>query len=163
MFFNPPDMTGCIRPVCLTGEAMKRYCAALLVLSLPVLAHASDALVNYPALTQALNTGKSVAVAIDLGQCKSSVEGAEPSKTKGGKRIDTYLITGDGTLAFSDTHFTISRDNKPIQQFIRYQVRPDGKASFSMTTLSVPAYEPVGKVVSYECAIGKGLSFFAGN
>ncbi|MCF5470375.1 VirK family protein [Pseudomonas syringae] len=141
---------------------MKRYYAALLALSLPALAHAGDALVSYPAITQALNTGESVAVVLDLGQCKSSVEGAEPSKTKGGKRIETYRITADGTLAFSDTHFTLDRDNKPIEQFIRYQVRSNGTADFSMTTLSVPGYQPVGKAVSYTCAIGKGMSFFAG-
>ncbi|SDW62183.1 VirK protein [Pseudomonas syringae] len=140
---------------------MKRHYALLLALSLPALAHAGEELKSYPAITQALNTGESVAVVIDLGQCKSSVEGAEPSKTKGGKRIETYRITADGTLAFSDTHFTLDRDNKPIEQFIRYQIRSNGTADFSMTTLSVPGYQPVGKAVSYACAIGKGLSFFA--
>ncbi|ARA80819.1 VirK family protein [Pseudomonas ficuserectae] len=137
------------------------YAAALLALALPGAAHAGDALVSYPAIIQALNTGESVAVAIDLGQCKSSVAGAEPSKTKGGKRIDAYRITPDGTLAFSDSHFTLDRDNKPIEQFIRYQIRSNGSAVFSMTTLSVPGYQQVGNPVSYECAIGKGLSFFA--
>ncbi|KWT02427.1 MULTISPECIES: VirK family protein [Pseudomonas syringae group] len=137
------------------------YAAALLALSLPGLAQADDSLASLPAITQALNTGASVAVVIDLGQCKSSVAGAEPSKTKGGKRIDAYRITPDGTLAFSDTHFTLDRENKPIEQFIRYQIRADGTAGFSMTTLSVPGYQQVGNAVSYECAIGKGLSFFA--
>lgn len=140
---------------------MKRYCAALLALSLPALANAGDALTSFPAITQALNTGESVSVVIDLGQCKSSVAGAEPSKTKGGKRIDAYRITPDGTLAFSDTHFSLDRDNKPIEQFIRYRIRSDGTADFSMTTLSVPGYQQVGKAVSYDCGIGKGLSFFA--
>ncbi|AVB20194.1 MULTISPECIES: VirK family protein [Pseudomonas syringae group] len=138
------------------------YTAALLALSLPGLAHAGETLSSLPAITHALNTGASVAVVIDLGQCKSSVAGAEPSRTKGGKRIDAYRITADGTLAFSDTHFTLDRTNKPIEQFIRYQVRADGTAGFSMTTLSVPGYQQVGDAVSYECAIGKGLSFFAG-
>ncbi|RMV78646.1 VirK protein [Pseudomonas caricapapayae] len=138
------------------------YAAALFALSLPGVVHAGDALDSQTAIIQALNTGESVAVVIDLGQCKSSVAGAEPSRTKGGKRIDAYRITPDGTLAFSDTHFTLDRDNKPIEQFIRYQIRSDGTAAFSMTTLSVPGYQAVGKPVSYECAIGKGLSFFAG-
>lgn len=136
------------------------YAAALLALSMPGLAHAGDALPTYSAITQALNTGKSVAVVIDLGQCKSSIAGAEPSKTKGGKRIDAYRIPPDGTLAFSDTHFSLDRDNKPIEQFIRYQVRSNGTATFSMTTLNVPGYQQVGTPVSYECAISKGLSFF---
>lgn len=138
------------------------YAAALFALSLPGLAHAGDALPTYSAITQALNTGESVAVVIDLGQCKSSIAGAEPSKTKGGKRIDAYRITPDGTLAFSDTHFSLDRDNKPIEQFIRYQIRPNGTATFSMTTLNVPGYQQVGSPVSYECGVGKGLSFFAG-
>ncbi|MCD5994229.1 VirK family protein [Pseudomonas sp. CDFA 602] len=140
---------------------MKRYCAALLALSLPALANAGDALTSFPAITQALNTGESVSVVIDLGQCKSSIAGAEPSRTQGGKRIDAYRITPDGTLAFSDTHFSLDRDNKPIEQFIRYRVRSDNTADFSMTTLSVPGYQQIGKAVSYDCAVGKGLSFFA--
>lgn len=140
---------------------MKRYCAALLALSLPACAFAGDALNDLSAITKALNTGESVSVVIDLGQCTSSIKGAEPSKTQGGKRIDAYRITPDGALAFSDTHFTLDRDNKPIEQFIRYRVRPDGKADFSMTTLTVPGYQMVGQAVSYDCAVGKGLSFFA--
>ncbi|QHF03261.1 hypothetical protein N015_12925 [Pseudomonas asturiensis] len=140
---------------------MKRYCAAFFALSLPACAFAGDALNDLPAITKALNTGESVSVVIDLGQCTSSIKGAEPSKTQGGKRIDAYRITPDGALAFSDTHFTLDRDNKPIEQFIRYRVRPDGKADFSMTTLTVPGYQRVGQAVSYDCAVGKGLSFFA--
>ncbi|CAM3127440.1 hypothetical protein BZK31_14100 [Pseudomonas floridensis] len=142
---------------------MKRYCAALIALSLPALAFAGDALPDLPSITKALNTGESVSVVIDLSQCTSSIKGAEPSKTKGGKRIDAYRITADGMLAFSDTHFTLDRDNKPIEQFIRYRIQPDGKADFSMTTLSVPGYQPLGQSVSYDCAVGKGLSFFAAN
>ncbi|SHM63170.1 VirK protein [Pseudomonas asturiensis] len=140
---------------------MKRYCAAFLALSLPACAFAGDALPDLSAITKALNTGESVSVVIDLGQCTSSIKGAEPSKTQGGKRIDSYRITPDGALAFSDTHFTLDRDNKPIEQFIRYRVRPDGTADFSMTTLTVPGYQPVGQAVSFDCAVGKGLSFFA--
>lgn len=141
---------------------MRRYCAAFIALSLPAFASAGDALRDQPSIIKALNTGESVSVVIDLGQCTSSIKGAEPSKTQGGKRIDAYRITPDGMLAFSDTHFTLDRDNKPIEQFIRYRVKPDGKADFSMTTLSVPGYQPVGQAVSYDCAVGKGLSFFAG-
>lgn len=44
------------------------YAAALLALALPGAAHAGDALVSYPAIVQALNTGQSVAVAIEIGR-----------------------------------------------------------------------------------------------
>ncbi|KRP61459.1 VirK family protein [Pseudomonas trivialis] len=134
----------------------------LLALSLPTMSWASDALPDLPAVTQSLLAGKSVSVVLDLGLCKPGSSDVEPTKTRGGLRIDAFRVTEDGTLAFADDHFSVNRDGKPINQFLRYRVHPDGTAEFSMTIFSVPDYRQIDKTLTYQCGIGKGLRFFAG-
>ncbi|MGE1151784.1 VirK family protein [Pseudomonas kitaguniensis] len=140
---------------------MNKFCTFLLAMSLPAMSWASDALPNLPAVTQSLLAGKSVSVVLDLGLCKPGSSEARPTKTRGGLRIDAFRITEDGTLAFADDHFTVNREDKPINQFLRYRVHADGTAEFSMTIFSVPNYQQMDKTLTYNCAIGKGMSFFA--
>nr|WP_245269740.1 VirK family protein [Ensifer sp. WSM1721] len=73
--------------------------------------------------------------------CTPATADTPPTKTRGGVSIDGYRITSDGTLAFADQHFTIDRDGKPIVQFLRYRIRPDGGAEFTMVVFNVPSYE----------------------
>jgi len=136
------------------------------LLGLSVLGAASQAsatatLGDLPAVEHALDGGASVAVVLDLSQCKPTSADSKPTKTRGGRHIDAYRVTEDGTLAFADDHFTVGRDGKPIRQFLRYQVHPDGEADFSMTVFSMPDFQRVGTTLDYRCAINKGMRFVA--
>lgn len=124
-------------------------------------ASATTTLGNLPAVERALDDGASVAVVLDLSLCQPASAGSKPTKTRGGRHIDSYRVTEDGSLAFADDHFTIGRDGKPIRQFLRYQVHPDGAADFSMTVFSVPNFERIGTTLEYTCVIGKGMRFVA--
>ncbi|GAJ95580.1 MULTISPECIES: VirK family protein [Rhizobium] len=118
-------------------------------------------LATFPEIELALTTGKPVSVAIDLSLCTPANGVTPPTKTRGGIRIEGYRITADGTLAFADQHFTIDRDGEPILQFLRYHIRLDGNAELTMVVFKMPSYERKGTSLVYNCAISRGLSFFA--
>lgn len=113
-------------------------------------------------IQRALDSGASVAVAIDLSQCTPTSGGATPSQTRGGLRIGAYRVTADGTLSFADEHVTVGRDGKPIQQFLHYQVHPDNTVDFSMFVFALPSYQQTGSTLGYRCAINQGLRFNVG-
>jgi hypothetical protein len=112
-------------------------------------------------IEHALDSGASVAVAIDLSQCTPTSGGATPTQTRGGLRIGAYRVIADGTLSFADEHLTVGRDGKPIQQFLRYQVHPDSSVDFSMAVFALPGYQQNGTTLGYRCAINQGLHFNA--
>ncbi|WP_017164221.1 VirK family protein, partial [Xanthomonas phaseoli] len=77
------------------------------------------------------------------------------------RHIDAYRITADGTLAFSDAHFTVANDGKPIQQFMRYQLRPDDTLRFTTYMYDLPGLQQRGPVLAYQCKINAGVRFHA--
>ncbi|SFD39426.1 VirK family protein [Paracidovorax konjaci] len=121
-------------------------------------ARASDHLSTLAAIQHALEEGDSVSVAIDLSQCVPQGN-AGPSQTRGGRRIESYRIVPDGTLSFSDSHFTVAGDGQPIVQFMRYQIRPDQTVDFTTTMFNLPGYDLRTAAVAYRCAIGQGTRF----
>ncbi|QNH20703.1 virk protein [Xanthomonas sp. GW] len=143
---------------------MKSLSLSLLAASLLAFAHPAGAATPLGSLAEierSLESGASVAVAIDLSQCTPSAGGATPTQTRGGLRIGAYRVTEDGTLSFADEHITVGRDGKPIQQFLRYQVHPDSRIDFSMAVFALPGYQQNGATLGYRCAINQGLRFTA--
>lgn len=136
--------------------------AATLLLSLLTNgADAATAVSTLPSVEKALDEGRPVSVVLDLSQCQPGSNGSKPTKTRGGIRINAYRVGDDGSLAFSDDHFTIDRDGKPIHQFLRYRVHVDGTAEFSMTVFSVPDFHQISATLAYRCAINRGMRFVA--
>lgn len=143
---------------------MQRLAAVLLASSLSMMAlpaSAKSRLDNPADIQQALTAGDAVSVAIDLSLCTPNSANATPSRTRGGLRIEAYRIVEDGTLSFSDAHFTVARDGLPIQQLLRYQVRPDGTIDFTMFVFDLPGYQQRAEPLAYRCAINQGLRFHA--
>ncbi|NTF91451.1 hypothetical protein G6L46_30245 [Agrobacterium rhizogenes] len=143
---------------------MKHIIPTLVGVLLATAANAADdshGLATLPEIELALTTGKPVNVTVDLSLCTPGTADTPPTKTRGGMRIDAYRITADGTLAFADQHFTVDRDDKPIVQFLRYQIRLNGDADLTIVVFNMPSYERKGIGLAYKCAIGRGLSFFA--
>jgi len=143
---------------------MKSLPLSLLATSLLAFAHPAGAATPLGSLAEierSLDSGASVAVAIDLSQCTPTAGGATPTQTRGGLRIGAYRVTEDGTLSFADEHLTVGRDGKPIQQFLRYQVHPDSSIDFSMAVFALPGYQQNGATLGYRCAINQGLHFNA--
>lgn len=131
-------------------------CAALAFASA---AHANGWPLNdLASIKHSLDTGNQVSVVVDLSLC--SPEGStQASQTKGGLTIGSYRVIADSTLSFSDSHFTVaSSSNKPIQQFLRYQVKADGSVAFSSTIFSLPDLALLSQA-SFRCAIGNGVNF----
>lgn len=119
-------------------------------------------LVDVEQVKEALNGGAVVNAAIDLSQCTRS-DGGAPSQTKGGLRVSPYRIKSDGSLSFSDTHFTVSTRTGvpvPITQFLRYSVTPEGAITLTSYIYSMPNYNLMSEV-SFDCAINEGVSFNA--
>ncbi|OAX64408.1 hypothetical protein A6R71_11340, partial [Xanthomonas translucens pv. arrhenatheri] len=139
---------------------MKSLSIPLLAASLFAFAHPAGAATPLGSLAEierSLDSGASVAVAIDLSQCTPNPGGATPTQTRGGLRIGAYRVIADGTLSFADEHPTVGLDGKPIQQFLRYQVHPDNSIDFSMAVFALPGYRQNGATLGYRCAINQGV------
>lgn len=142
--------------------------ALAVVLSLPAMATlhaalptntfaASRPLTDVAAVKLALAAGQRVSASVDLSLCQPGNGGA-PSQTQGGLVVSPYRIQGDGTLSFSDSHFTVSNAGRPITQFLRYTVRPDSSITVTSYIFSMPDLAPLSEV-AFECRLGNGVSF----
>ncbi|WP_192457168.1 VirK family protein [Musicola keenii] len=131
--------------------------AALLTVTAPAMA--SNALKSTDAVITALTQGRSVNVTIDLSACTPQ-EGTPASKTRGGLQISAYRLIDNGTLSFSDEHFTVANDGTPIQQFMRYQLLPDNTIRFTTFMFNLPSLQPRGNTLSYQCKLGQDIGFF---
>ncbi len=73
--------------------------------------------------------------------------------------VSPYRIQSHGTLAFFDSHFTVSTTTeRPTKQFIRYRVDAGGSIDFTSYIFSIPEYSLINKV-SYACQINNGVNF----
>ncbi|NKI74139.1 hypothetical protein Dpoa2040_001374 [Dickeya sp. CFBP 2040] len=131
--------------------------AALLATTAPAMA--SRALNSADDVITTLNKGNSVNVTIDLSACTPQ-NGTPASKTRGGLHINAYRLIDNGTLSFSDEHFTVANDGTPIQQFMRYQVQPDNTVRFTTFMFNLPSLQQRGNTLSYLCKLGQDIRFF---
>ncbi|MBX9444769.1 VirK family protein [Dickeya chrysanthemi] len=131
--------------------------AALLATTAPAMA--AKSLKSADDVITALNQGRSVNVTIDLSACTPQ-EGTPASKTRGGLQISAYRLVDNGTLSFSDAHFTVANDGTPIQQFMRYQVQPDNTVRFTTFMFNLPSLQQRGNTLSYQCKLGQDIGFF---
>jgi hypothetical protein len=121
---------------------------------------ASRPLHDVAAVKLALGAGLRVSAAVNLALCQPANGGA-PSQTQGGLLVSPYRIQADGTLSFSDSHFTVSNAGKPITQFLRYVVRPDNAITVTSYIFSMPDLAPLNEA-AFNCQLGNGVSFTAG-
>jgi hypothetical protein len=77
---------------------------------------------------------------------------------RGSRRFDGYMVQGDGTIAFSATHFTVRPDKTPVSEFLSYRVRVTGKVSAHTIFLN-PATYAILQEAEFDCEIGKGATF----
>jgi hypothetical protein len=113
---------------------------------------------DYAALERAVLDGKDVHMVIDLSACL--VHGTDKSgpSVRGSRRFDGYMIQGDGTIAFSATHFTVRADKTPVSEFLSYRVRATGKISAHTIFLNPTTYA-ILQEAEFDCEIGKGATF----
>jgi hypothetical protein len=110
-------------------------------------------------VVNALNHGATVNATVDLSLCTPQ-DGGHASTTKGGLKVTPFRVQGDGTLSFSDPHFTVSTSTQqPLMQYLRYKVVPAGGITVTSFIFSVPDYNLINQV-SYDCAINNGVSFY---
>ncbi|WP_082793146.1 VirK family protein [Collimonas pratensis] len=69
-------------------------------------------------------------------------------------------MVADGALDFAEEHATVNHRGKPIWQFLRYQVKSDQTAAFTMDVLSLPSFTRKAEQICYGRAISKGTAFF---
>ncbi|MCR6476777.1 VirK family protein [Variovorax sp. ZS18.2.2] len=139
---------------------LRKYVAAAACLAAPFLAHAqSIPLDNVPALGKALMRGQAVRTSFDLSKCKNDSPGEPSPAVSGGLVIDPFNILPNGTIAFSNTHFTLGPGNQPVNEIIRFRVNTDRSVQLTITTLSIPTYQPL-RNIALTCEVGNSVNFF---
>lgn len=123
-------------------------------------AQAATPLPDQAAVRTALLQGAAVRLVLDLGACQPALPATKPSQTRGGLQLGAFRITPDQVLAFADEHVSVAPDGQPVVQILRYRVKPDDSAEFSMDAFELPSYRPRGDKVVYRCAVNRGLTFY---
>jgi hypothetical protein len=113
---------------------------------------------DYAALERAVLDGKDVHMVIDLSACLVHGTDKPGPSVRGSRRFDGYMVQGDGTIAFSATHFTVRPDKTPVSEFLSYRVRVTGKVSAHTIFLN-PATYAILQEAEFDCEIGKGATF----
>ena len=113
---------------------------------------------DFAALEKAVLDGKDFRMVIDLSACQ--VHGTDKSgpPVKGSSRFDAVMVQGDGTIAFSTTHFTVRSDNLPVNEFLSYRVHPTGKIDARTIVMNPMTYSAL-RESEFDCEIGKGVTF----
>ena len=139
---------------------LRKYVVAAACIAAPFFAHAqSIPLDDVPALAKALMRGQAVRTSFDMSKCRNDNAG-EPSPTvSGGLVIDPFNILPNGTIAFSNTHFTLGPGNQPVNEIIRFRVNTDRSVQLTITTLSLPTYQPL-RNIALTCEVGSSVNFF---
>lgn len=110
-------------------------------------------------LESAVMAGKDIRVILDLSRCIEHGTQIPGPAVRGSVRPDTFMILSDHSIAFSNTHFTVPADNKPVQEFMKYRANGDGKFEFQTMVLD-PINFSVLRKNQYDCEVNKGVKFF---
>ena len=68
-----------------------------------------------------------------------------------------FNILPDGHIVFSDMHQFLDRASVPAEEFLRYAVATDGKASLSVTHIG--GGSRAGSKDEFSCPIPEGMRF----
>ena len=112
----------------------------------------------YAQLVSALTEGKNVHVDVDFSQCTATDSHQAGPHLRGGMQIGSFLISDGQFIAFSDTHPTLDAHNRPVTEYIRYRVMPDGLVSIQSAAIS-GASDTASPRGTYQCAMGRGVNF----
>jgi hypothetical protein len=110
-------------------------------------------------LAAAVMAGKDIRVTLDLSLCTVSGTSLPGPANRGSVHPDAFMVLKDGTVSFSNTHFTVRSDNRPVQEFMKYRVQPDGKVEFQVIALDATNLGVLDKK-QYDCAVRNGVSFY---
>lgn len=144
--------------------AMKRKCSSIstLVMAVAIAAGSwsSGSFAMKPdsaSLATAVMAGKDIHVTLDLSLCTEPGTLFPGPAHRGSVHPDAFMVLKDGTVAFSNTHFTVRSDDRPVQEFMKYRVHPDGKVELQVIVLDA------GHLLNkkqYDCAVSHGVSFY---
>lgn len=113
---------------------------------------------DYAALQKAVLDGKDVHMVLDLAACQVHGTDKAGPTVNGSACFDAYMVQADGTIAFAMTHFTVRPDKTPVNEFLSYRVRTNGKVEMRNIVL-YPATFAVIQESAFDCDIGKGATF----
>lgn len=113
---------------------------------------------GYQKLEKAILDGKSISMTLDLAACHVHGSDKHGPNVRGTMRSEGYMIEADQTIAFATTHFTVKSDNTPIDEFLSFRVQPSGVVIARSRFLNASTYAVVHDV-TYDCAIGSGMTF----
>ena len=110
----------------------------------------------------ALRSGYSVNVDVDINKCAAPDIGEKTGLSRFGSRIDGYAVSSDGSINFSRLWY--SNDSKGPEVLMRhitdYAVNTDGTVTIHVDAFNALGYRK-GKSITHTCRIGKGVLFKA--
>lgn len=133
-------------------------CLLLATCAESVHARAEEPSAKYTEVLAALQGGKQVEVVLDLSRCVTSDSGKPAPAIQGGLRINSFRVTPQTGIAFSDTHQTLDASERPITECLRYRLSREGKLTLRASKLNAATNEVV-KQGEFICELPDGAKF----
>jgi hypothetical protein len=110
---------------------------------------------TFDTVLAALQSGKTVKILTDLGQCSTSDNKPGPP-LQGGLQINAFIVVPGQGILFSDTHQTLEASGQTVTEFIRYRLGSDNKVTVAFTRQTAAGIVSQDPLV---CGLSNGARF----
>jgi VirK protein len=111
---------------------------------------------SYADVLGALQGGKTVTVLTDLSHCANPETDTAGPALQGGLRIQAFLVIPEKGLVFADVHQTLDPSDRPVTEYIRYNLKPDGQMMLNVERQTVAG---IVKQPLLACQLAAGVRF----
>lgn len=135
------------------------YVVAALVASVGSrISYAAEVNHAFAKLENAVLDGKDIRMALDLSKCVVKGSGKPGPSIRGSLHFDGYMIEQDLSISFATTHFTLRKDNTPVDEFLSFKVLSTGEV-LSRTRFVNPSTYAVFHEAEFDCQLDRGVVF----
>jgi len=142
----------------LTGRALLILLSVLSATNVSTVARADETSPKYAEVLNALQTGKSVKLILDMNRC-TTVEGGKPGPaTQAGLVINAFRVTAQNGISFANAHQTVDSAGHAVTEYIRHSLSREGKLTVRASKLVVGTTELVNQG-EFICELPDGAKF----
>ncbi|MDF0582088.1 VirK family protein [Bradyrhizobium yuanmingense] len=142
----------------LTGRALLILLSMLSATTVSTLARADETSPKYAEVLNALQTGKSVKLIMDMARCTPAEGGKPSSATLAGLAINAFRVTTQNGISFANAHQTVDSSGHAVTEYIRHSLSRDGKLTVRASKLVVGSTELVNQG-EFICEVPDGARF----
>ncbi|SFQ08081.1 VirK protein [Bradyrhizobium sp. Ghvi] len=142
----------------LSGRALLILLSVLSATTVRTVARADETSPKYAEVLNALQTGRSVKLILDLNRCTTAEGGKPGPATQAGLVINAFRVTAQNGISFANAHQTVDSSGHAVTEYIRHSLSREGKLTVRASKLVVGTSELVNQG-EFICELPDGAKF----